>query len=202
MLRDCRIAMLPTLSNTVSNSLIFRKNFISASCIYDRTLSFINEDSRPLIRMTTDINLNTESWAFLDGLRFKTTEWCKARITNFLARFFFLLPAAIQNHFFRQQPSTADETVSIWNNNHSIPSVFGNLWKLSELWCHAWYKLFSYILVRLGFPFHLGDHTRFSRLLYGQGFEIFRVQTTKWWSVDDSALVSLEHPQTNLTKQR
>ena len=29
----------------------------------------------------TTINLNTESFAFLDSSRFRTTEWCKARIT-------------------------------------------------------------------------------------------------------------------------
>ena len=31
--------------------------------------------------METDIDLNIESFAFLDSSRFKTTKWCKARIT-------------------------------------------------------------------------------------------------------------------------
>ena len=31
--------------------------------------------------MGTNIDLNTESFAFLNNYRFKTTEWCKARIT-------------------------------------------------------------------------------------------------------------------------
>ena len=31
--------------------------------------------------MGTNVDLNTESFAFLDSSRFKTTEWCKARIT-------------------------------------------------------------------------------------------------------------------------
>ena len=32
--------------------------------------------------MGTNINLKTESFAFLDSSRFKTTEWCKARTTT------------------------------------------------------------------------------------------------------------------------
>ena len=31
--------------------------------------------------MRTNINLNAESYAFLNSYSFKTTEWCKARIT-------------------------------------------------------------------------------------------------------------------------
>ena len=31
--------------------------------------------------MGTNIDLNTENFAFLDNFRFKTTEWCKVRIT-------------------------------------------------------------------------------------------------------------------------
>ena len=74
MLKGSQIAVLQSPPIIVT-PLIFRKNLISD------TFLVITQYLRPWVRIGTNIDLNTESFAFLDSSYFKVTEWCKTFIT-------------------------------------------------------------------------------------------------------------------------
>ena len=82
--------MQRSLANIVTR-FIFRKNVISDAFTFYCTISVMTQDSSPSLRIGTNIDLNTESFAFLNSSRFKTTELCKARISA------FVLPDRISN---------------------------------------------------------------------------------------------------------
>ena len=79
MLSDSRTIVSRSLSNIII-PLMFRKNLISDAGICDRTQSVNTQNSWSDVRTGTNIDLNTESFAFLDKSSLRMTKWCKARI--------------------------------------------------------------------------------------------------------------------------